>query len=233
MFFKKKKRSMGLGKIVVGDGSFRHQRGYERLRDNVLYLNADGTKKVIQVESSIISEGKTTIVSNLAVSLGLTEKKVIVIDLDFRRPKTHIVFNQSIDNGIAEYILGNIDKDTLIKHTEYKNVDLITRGAEIYNSSLVFLSDKFKELIKELKNEYDYILLDCAPVLQVSDYIHICKVSDGVLFVVAYGYTTKSQVVEAIKELKNNETNILGTVFTMYDGKKEKRLGEYWLKEYK
>lgn len=225
MFFKKRKKLNYESRIIVGETHNKAQRGYDRLKDNLLYMNADGKTKVIQVESAVSAEGKTTVLCNLAVNLGLTEKKVVVVDLDFYHPSTHRVMKQSNDNGIAEYMLGNIDKSALIKHTEYKNVDIITRGAEIYNSSLVFLSDKFKELIASLREEYDYVLLDCAPVLQVSDYIHISKLSDGVLLMVAYAQTTRSQVAEAIKELRKNSANILGTVFTMYDGKNEKTYG--------
>ncbi|MBO5067136.1 MAG: CpsD/CapB family tyrosine-protein kinase [Clostridia bacterium] len=226
LFFKKKKKTKALGKIVVGEhNNSKNRGGYNRLKDNVLYMNADGNNKVIQVESSVSAEGKTTVISNLAVSLGLTDKKVVLVDLDFRRPRVHRMFGLSKDNGIAEYILGGVEKKDIIKATEYKNVDVVTRGAEIYNSSLVLVSDKFKSLIKELRDEYDYVLLDCPPVLQVSDYIHIAKVSDGVLFLVAYAQTTKTQVAEAVKELKKNGANILGSVFTMYDWKKDKDFG--------
>ena len=221
--FRKSRSDAEVGRIVVGEGSTAHQiEGYNRLKDNVLYMNADGKNKVIQVESAVSGEGKTTVLCNLAVSLGLTDKKVIVVDLDFHRPRTHRLLKVDKENGIAEYILGNSDKASIIKKTAFKNVDSITRGAEIYNSSIVFVSDKFKKLISELRNDYDYVLLDCSPVLQVSDYIHISKVSDGVLFLVAYASTTKSQVMEAVKELRKNETNILGTVFTKYDKKKDK-----------
>ena len=220
--FKKKNSSSEVGRIVVGDSKSGHIEGYYRLKDNILYMNADGKNKVIQVESAVQGEGKTTVVCNLAVSLGLTDKKVVVVDLDFHRPRTHRLLKTDKENGIAEFILGGLDKNAIIKKTEYKNVDLITRGAEIYNSSLVFISDKFKNLISELREEYDYVLLDCPPVLQVSDYIHISKVADGILFLVAYAQTTKSQVASAVKELKNNGANILGTVFTMYDKKKDK-----------
>lgn len=203
-------------KIVVG-GEKSLAFGYDRLKDNMLYINADGKKKVIQVESSIQHEGKTTIACNLAVCLGKTNKKVIVLDLDFRRPRVHRTFDRSVDDGLAEYILGNLTLEQIIKPTDYENVEIITRGARVYNSSLVFLSDKFKDLVAELKEKYDFVILDCPPVLQVSDYIHISKVADGVLFVVAYGQTTKSQASEAIKEIKKNGTEVLGSVFSMCD----------------
>lgn len=224
MFFKKKKKNLGMGKIVIGekDCSYSSQESYDRLKDEILYINADGNTKVIQIESSVIGEGKTTVLCNLAVSLGLTNKKVVVVDLDFRRPKVNRLFSLSKDKGIAEYIIGDLPIKDIIKKTDYQNVDVITRGAEIHNSSLVLISEKFKHMIEELKNTYDYVLLDCAPVLQVSDYIHICEVSDGIIFAVAYASTTKAQVKEAVRNLRKNGGNILGTVFTMYDKNKDR-----------
>ncbi len=218
--FKRKKRFADQDRIIIGEslkGSAIE--GYNRLKDNILYMNADGNTKVIQIESSGAKEGKTTVACNLAVSLGLTDKKVLMIDLDFRRPKLHRVFELGNEEGVAEYILGKSTIEQIVKPTKYKNVEIITRGAEVFNPSLVLVSDKFKDFIKTLRDQYDYIILDCAPVLNVSDYIHITKVSDGVIFLIAYGVTTKAQVAEAIKELRKNNANILGTVLSMYESK--------------
>ncbi len=233
--FKKKTQSKEIGEIFINAKTKASEfEDYNRIKDNLLYINADGMHKVIQIESSVMSEGKTTFVCNLAVSLGLTNKKVLVIDLDFRRPKIHRLFSFTKDDGISDYFLDRISRQELIKKTEYKNVDIITRGVPVYNSSTLLLSDKFKNLIEELRNEYDFIFLDCAPVLQVSDYIHISKVSDGILFLVAYALTPKSQVVDAIKELRKNDAKILGSVFTMYDRNNDKGYykGHYKYKEY-
>ncbi len=214
---------------IIIDTSSHHagMYGYTRLKDNLLYINSDGAHKVIQMESAMSHEGKTSVCANLAVSLGLTEKKVVVVDLDLRRPRMHRLFMKEKDGGIAEYMKGELTEEEIIKHTEYENVDLITRGAEIYNPSLVFVSEKFKGLIEGLKEKYDFILLDCAPIMQTSDYIHVGKISDGVLYLVAYGSTTRSQVSDAVKELKKNNIPILGTVFTMYDRKKDGYYGYY------
>ena len=213
-------------RIIVSEGSSRFgSYGYTRLRDNLLYINSDGKRKVIQIESALAKEGKTSVAANLAVSLGLTDKKVVVVDLDFRRPRLHRVFGVEKENGIAEYMMNNITRAEIVKHTSHKNVDLVTRGAEIYNPALILVSDKFKELIASLRKEYDFVLLDCAPVLQVSDYIHISKVSDGALFLVTYGKTTKAQVADSVKELNKNNIPVLGTVFTMYNRKKDSRYG--------
>mgnify|MGYP004650780531 CR=1 FL=1 len=218
MFRKNKKEEVG--KIVVaGEYERPDKGGYDRLRDNALFLNADGNTNVLQIESSVAHEGKTTVACNLAVSLGQTGKKTIVAELDFHRPTAHRVFRAESE-GIAGYILGTATKEKVIKHTEFENVDVLPRGGEIDNPSLVLISEKFKNLIAELKKEYDYVILDCAPVLQSSDFIHISKVADGTILLVAYAETTRYQVEETVTELKKSGVRLLGTVFTKYDPKK-------------
>ena len=223
-----KKPKANSSKIVIGEKGIKiGSGGYTRLRDNIIYLNATGNHKVIQVESAVPHEGKTTLVANLAVSLGYTDKKVLVLDLDLRRPRAHRLFGLKKEIGLADYILSTATKEQIIKKTEYKNVDIITRGAEVTNPSLILVSEKFKNFVEELRDEYDYIIIDCAPILQVSDYIHISKVSDGILFLTAFGRTAKIQVSEAIAELQKNDIKVLGSVFTMYDKKKDKGYGYY------
>lgn len=225
---KKKKRSTYQSRIIIEKNTKMGSTGYTRLKDNILSINADGKCKVIQIESSLSHEAKTTVVSNLAVCLGITEKKVVVVDLDFRRPKLHRMFELEKENGIKEYIQGDSKLEDIIKHSKYENVDIITRGGEIYNPAVVFMADKFKALIETLKEQYDYVLLDCAPVLQVSDYIHISRISEGVLFIVAYAKTTKNQIVEAINLLRKNNANIIGLVLSMYDKRKDKEYNPYY-----
>lgn len=149
MFRKNKKEEVG--KIVVaGEYERPDKGGYDRLRDNALFLNADGNTNVLQIESSVAHEGKTTVACNLAVSLGQTGKKTIVAELGFHRPTAHRVFRAESE-GIAGYILGTATKEKVIKHTEFENVDVLPRGGEIDNPSLVLISEKFKNLIAELK----------------------------------------------------------------------------------
>lgn len=218
LFKKKNKVSKKRKGIIVSESNVNLGiNGFTRLKDNVLFLNSEGNCKVLQIESSVAREGKTTVACNLAVSLGFTEKKVLIVDLDFRRPRVHRHFNLGKEKGLAEYMKGELTKEEIIKKTTYENVDILTRGEEIYNSSIVLCSATFIDLIAQLRNNYDYIILDCPPVLQVSDYIHIAKVSDGVLLMVAHAKTTKAQIGETVKELNYKNIKILGTVFTMYN----------------
>jgi receptor protein-tyrosine kinase len=116
-------------------------------------------------------------------------------------------------------MLGEIEYKDLLVKTPYEKVWAIVGGDKIHNSSLVLVSEKFASLINQLRKDFDYVLIDSAPVLQSSDYIHVLQVTDGVLFLVRHAKTTKTQVEDAVKELKKNGANILGSVFTMHNGK--------------
>ena len=188
--------------IVVTDGMSAINECYNSLKDNLLFMCDNGKNKVIQVESSYSGEGKTTLTCNLAVSLSYNKKKVLVMDLDFRKPRVNRLFKISNERGLVDFISDKISYEELIKKSSYEGVDVITRGSAIYNPSFLLTSDRFKSLMQKLRDEYDFILLDCPPVLQLTDYIHVSKVCDGVLFVVKYGQTKRSQVKEAARCLQ-------------------------------
>lgn len=200
---------------------------FNRLKDNLLFLSVDGNNRVIQIESSIAAESKSTIICNLAVCLGKSGKKVCVVDLDFIKARVHRMFKIENSKGLAEYMVGNATKEELIKQTSYQNVSIINRGAEVSNASIILTSEKMKNLIIKLKEEFDYVLLDCAPVLLISDYIHISRFSDGVLFVVAYAKTKKKQVMEALSLLRKNNIPVLGSTFSFFNHKKSSDHTEY------
>lgn len=216
---KKTKNAKYEDAIVVTDSMNSINECYNTLKDNLLYM-CDGNKnKVIQIESSYSGEGKTTLTCNLAVSLSFNKKKVLVIDLDFRKPRVNRLFEISNEKGLVDYMSSKISEEEMIKKTKYENVDIITRGSAIYNPSFLLTSDKFKALVEDLREKYDFILLDCPPVLQLSDYIHISKVCDGVLFVAKYGKTKRSQIKEASTLLKKDNINVIGCVMTFVDRK--------------
>ena len=223
------KRKLQRNEAIIMDrpGNGLAKESYVRLKDNVLYYCVDGDKKVIQVESTIQGESKTTTVCNLAVCLGQSGKKVCLVDCDFRKPRVHRVFEEENINGIVDYMVDKCTKEQLIKTTKYENVSIVNRGGDITNPSVILTSNKMKELFDQLRNDFDIILIDCPPVLLISDYIHIARLSDGVLFVVAYGRTKKKQVTEAINQLKQNNIKIIGATFTFFDPKKSNSYHEY------
>ena len=192
---------------------------YNALKDNLLFMTDIEKNKVLQIESAISGEGKTTLACNLAVSLSFNKKRVLVVDVDFRRPRVHVEFKIPNENGLVDYISKKIEFKDLIKHTAYEGVDVINRGSSIYNPSYLLTSDAFAELIKKLRDMYDVIILDSPPILQISEYTHISTHSDGVLLVTCYGKTRKSELAEAADLLKKADINVIGVVMTRVDSK--------------
>jgi len=223
--FKKINRTEAI--VFSQEGNDHLKEAYNRLKDNILYYCVDNVKKIIQIESATQGEGKTTTAVNLAIALGLSGKKVILLDLDFRRPRLHRAFQIENVDGLGEYMIGKCKKENMIKHTAYQNVDVINCGSDIVNESAVITSNKILALVEQLRNEYDFILLDCPPVLMISDFIHISRLSDGVLFVAAFGITKKKEIQEGIKLLKNNNISIIGCAFTHFNPKKASSYYEY------
>lgn len=214
---KKSKKVKREEAIVVSETMNNINECYNSLKDNLIYMCENESTKVIQVESSHSGEGKTTLACNLGVSLSFNQKKVLIMELDFRKPRVNRLFNLSNELGLVDYISEKATFEQIIKKTEYENVEIITRGSPIYNPSFLLTSERFKSLITKLRDIYDYIILDCPPVLQISDYIHVSKVSDGVLFVVAYGKTKRSAVREATQLLRKDNIRVIGSVMTFVD----------------
>ncbi|MBR6515252.1 MAG: CpsD/CapB family tyrosine-protein kinase [Bacilli bacterium] len=222
MLFGKKKSSQRQNPIVVfKPGNEVITESFNRLKDNIVFQNVDNTIKVIQISSSTACEGKTTVISNLAVSLATNGNKVLLVDGDLRASRLHRPFNLANDIGLRDYVIGSKTFAEIIQKTSY-NVDVICRGEKIENPSAVIASQKFQGLIEEAKGKYDYVLIDCPPVLEISDYLHISSISDGTIFCVAYGTTKKAFVKEAIALLKKSNVKLLGTVMTMVDAKQSR-----------
>ena len=230
-FAKKEDFENVVPKIVVGK-KLGLSESYNRLKDNVIYSSDNGKNKVFQIESAVSGEGKSTVISNLAVALAKSGKKVVVVDLDFRRPKIHKIYGVTNLKGMTEFMLGECDESELIKSTEY-GVDVVNRGKAAHNASIIFTSQKFKDLIESLKEKYDFVLFDCPPILLVSDYIHFSKLSDMIIFVACAGTTKSSQLKDAYDLIKMCNSNVLGTVMTYRNqGKFSLRYGGYYHSNY-
>jgi len=187
---------------------------FQKVLINLDYANIDGKHKVIQFTSTLASEGKSTFVSNMAYLLGNKGKKIILIDLDLRKPKLNRVFNATNRDGLTDYLSGKIDFNKVVCHSEELGIDYIVAGEKTTAVVNVLEAQKLKDLLTKLRETYDYILLDTPPVIAVSDALYVARIADGVIFVVAQGVAKKSLVKEAVLTLKSNHVNILGVVLT-------------------
>ena len=148
---------------------------FRALRTNLQFINNEKSSKIIAISSTISGEGKTFLAINLAGIIAFTGKKVVIIDLDMRKPKIHIGFGVKNDKGMSEILVGKNVISECIKNSPLKNLDFITAGTLPPNPSELIVSNEFESTINKLKKNYDLIVIDNPPVGLVTDLslIHI------------------------------------------------------------
>ncbi len=182
---------------VLEDPSSTASEAIRAIRTNLDYISSSGKSKVVLVTSSIPNEGKTAIAANLASVIGMSEKRVIILSLDLRRPEMHHKFGLSNKIGMSEVLSGKVSlKDAIWEHDMYPNLNIITSGRVSPNPAELLSSSRMKSVIKKLKKEYDYIILDTPPVNYVADAVVLFKYADINLFVVKSDFTEIKHIQE-------------------------------------
>ena len=205
---------------------------YNKLISTLDYYSETNKAKVIQVTSSIPSEGKSTIIFNTAREMTVLNKKVLLIDLDINRPVQHRMVGLKRNPGFVEYAMGTENLDGIIHHLE-EGFDMICAGAKSVNSLILLNGNKLPKLIEELLalNVYDYILIDTPPVHASADSITIARCVDGLIFVVSEKESKKSLALDAVRQIRSRNIPIIGAIFNNID-MKNKSGGYYYYYKY-
>jgi len=157
------------------------------MRANLDYLVAGKHGQVICITSEIAGEGKSFTSLNLAGTLCLIHKKVLIIATDLRKSQLHKTFQISNHIGLSSYLAGELTMDELCTKTKYDNLDFIPAGPVPHHPAELLHSDRMKSLLESLKENYDFIILDSAPIGLVSDSIPLMRMSDINFFVLRFG----------------------------------------------
>lgn len=184
---------------------------YRTLRTNIQYSSVDKEIKTIAITSAEMGEGKTTVAGNIALTFAESEKKVILIDCDLRRPAVHKNFKTSNLTGISEVLLGEITLEEAVKKYN-NNMNILTSGKIPPNPAEMLASSTMTNLIEKLKKEYDIVILDTAPIKVVTDAQILGAKVDGTILVIRAGKTKKEAAIEAKNLLDKVGANILGSI---------------------
>jgi len=208
------------GLVTLLDSISPSAEAYRRLQSNILYSRPDNPYKVILTTSSNKSEGKTTLSSNLAISFAETGKKVLLIDCDFRRPRIHKIFGFESNPGIIDCLFTDEDPLTMIKTTIVENLYVFTIGMIPPNPSEIIRSEKFKNLINKLRDDFDFIILDTPPYGIITDAAPLINLADGIIAVAKFNQTKSIEFDFTLENLRKIKAPIIGLALTAFDAKK-------------
>lgn len=185
---------------------------YRTLRTNLRFSNVDNQLKTVLFTSAGPSEGKSSTVSNLAVAISQSGKKVLIIDADLRKPTQHQIFSLSNSKGLSTSLVTNQSGLQQIQRFKEGYPDLLTSGPIPPNPSELLGSQRMKQFIKEAASFYDIVLVDTTPTLAVADASILAQVVDGVVIVVGSGEVSRDYVQSAKEQLEKVGANIIGVV---------------------
>jgi capsular exopolysaccharide synthesis family protein len=176
------------------------------IRSNLAFFTFKQPNKVIMVTSGFSGEGKTFFSINLAISLGLADKKVVILEFDLRKPAMLSALGMEVSIGLSDYLENDKYELDAIIHplTLSKNISTIGCGKIPENPAELMMGDKLHQLIEELSGRFDHIIIDTAPIGLVSDSFILSEIADVTIFMLRYNYSTKAQVrtIEDIRKHK-------------------------------
>jgi tyrosine-protein kinase Etk/Wzc len=165
------------------------------IRTNLQYILPKQEKAVILVTSSTSGEGKSFISTNVGAVLALTGKKTAILEFDIRKPKVMSTLGLPKKSGITNYIIGkSVFEDLPVSVPGHENLYVIPCGPIPPNPAELLLDERLEELMKRLKDEYDYLIIDTAPIGLVSDAVMLGKYADATLYIIRHNYTFKRQL---------------------------------------
>lgn len=188
---------------------------FRKLRISLSFLGIDPEHKKILVTSSVSGEGKSFVAANLAKSLSLTGKKVVLVDMDLNVPTQSKIFD--IDDqpiGLTEYLKGEKYPDDIIKQMDgHENLSFISPGEIPDNPSELLANGKINSLIEYLNSRYDMVIIDTSPAVLVSDAFILSNMCDATLYVIRHNYTPKLLIKRIEENMRVNPLKNLALVF--------------------
>ncbi len=188
---------------------------YRQLRTNLQFLNVDAPPTVIMVTSAVPSEGKTTLVVNLAVTLADLGRRVTLVEADLRQPKVTRFLGLVEGVGLTNVLAGTAAVEEVSQRYGDGGVHVIAAGPTPPNPGELLASANMSSLLDKLRSENDYVLIDAPPLLPVADASGLGVHTDGVLLSVRYGSTRRDQIQQAGQLLDRVGAKVLGVILNI------------------
>ena len=190
---------------------------FRSLRASILLSAAGGPPNSFLVTSTQPSEGKSTVATNLAIALAQIGRRVLLVDADLRSPSLHRLFGARESSGLVSYLADHQDWRTLVRHSGLSGLDLLFCGPVPPNPSELLSSQSMETLIKSAGKQYEFVILDSAPMLALADSRILAPLVSGVLLVVKSRTIPREQVLHAQSSISSVRANLIGVILNGVD----------------
>lgn len=223
-------RKGGARMLLPNDDRHAFVEAYRNFRSSLLFLSVEEKKpRLLLVTSSIPNDGKSMTTANLAITMAGTGSRVLLVDADLRKGVLHQRFGVTGNSGLCEALGNGQPWAQSVQPTQIRDLFLLPRGQVTQASSELFLQPTTKNFLREAVSQYDYVILDTAPVMAADDVASLAPLVDGVLFVIRAEHTSTRVARAALELLYQRGVTVLGLVFNAVDP----RGGEYHYYKYK
>ena len=199
---------------------------FRLLRSNIEFFQISNPIKTILITSPNQGNGKTTVASNLAISISQGEQEVILVDADLRRPAVHTALGMSREPGLSDVIRNKAEIQSVVRQAKDININVITAGNTPPNITEVVGSKRISSILSRLKDNYELVIVD-APPLIIADSFNLASKVDGVILVITPGETTIEQAKVIKEQLDRSEARMLGIVFNKITAQTANSYGDY------
>lgn len=204
----------------------RYSEAIRGLRSGVQMTDVDNPPKVIQVGSTMPSEGKTTIALSLAASAANSGLNVLLVDADLRHPSASRFLGMHKEAGLVDLLLGQVTLQDVLKQRPDFNFWIIPAGSKTQNPPDLLASERMKSLVASFRKSFDYIVIDSPPIGPVIDSAVIAQLADKVVFVVRWAATAREMVQQSVQQLSGHK-KIAGIVFNQVNENEAQKYGKY------
>jgi capsular exopolysaccharide synthesis family protein len=185
---------------------------YRGLRTALYFSTRGELHKIIQLTSPNMGDGKSTLAANLAITIAQSGKSVVLVDADMRRPRLHSLFGLRAEVGLSAAITGEAQLSAVLVASGVERLTLLPCGERPANPSELLTQPRFDMLLEELRNQFDFVLVDTPPLLAVTDPCVVAARMDGVLLAVRLGKNERPAAERAREILTTLQANVLGVV---------------------
>ena len=200
--------------LKLNDDRHSFVEAYRNLRSSLHFMiEGPDTPRLLLVTSSVPNDGKSVTTANLAITLAAAGSNVLLIDADLRKGNLHSKFMKQGDPGLSQVLMKSLSWREAIRPTAFNHLSLLPRGKTTSNCSELFLSPVTLQLLREVKAEYDYVLIDTAPVMAADDVTSLAPHTEGVLFVLRADHTSARVARAALDSLYQRKVRVAGLVF--------------------